>query len=193
MIKKLQSFFLGILAAISALFLEILFLNLSDPFSPVDKNGITENFFSLDFFFFSAIAIEELLKFFLISGLLSKRKDIVFNSFLLGLGFSSVELAFVYWNHKTGIEFEVSSIIGMLLIHISTSVIIAYSVWKNARNKIPAFLGGFIPAFIIHSLYNISSTTETIYSNKISIAFMIFLPILAFSLIIKSKISKIRY
>lgn len=188
--NKIQSFFLGILAAIGALFLEILFLNFSGPSFSISKNGITENFFSLDLFFFSAIAIEEIIKYFLISKFLSKGKNFVFGSFFLGLGFSSIELALIYWNHKTGIEFEISSIIGTALIHISTSVIIAYSVWKNVKNRTMAFLGGFIPAIIVHSLYNISSVTENAYSNKISIAFLIFLPLLTFFLVIRSKTSK---
>lgn len=188
--NRFQPFFLGILAAIGALFLEVLFLDFSSPSFSVGKNGLTENFFSLNFLFFSAIIIEELLKYFLIIGLLPKRNDIVFNSFFLGLGFSSVELALIYWNYQAGIELEISSIIGTALIHVATSVIIAYSVWENARNKITAFLGGFIPAFIVHFLYNISSATETRYSDRINIALMIFLPMLTLFLIIKSRISK---
>lgn len=184
--NNLKSFSLGILAAIGALFLEILLLNFSEPLSFISKEKVAKELISLDFFFFSAIFIEELLKYFLISKFLSKGKCFVFSSFLLGLGFSLFELILIYWNYKIGIEFEISGIIGVILIHIATSVIIAYSIWKNIEKKLLAFWGGFIPAIIIHSLYNIASVFETEYQNKIIFTLLIFLAFLTSFLLIKS-------
>ncbi len=188
--NNLQSFSLGILAAIGALFLEVLLLNFSEPLSFIGKEKVAKEFISLDFFFFSAILIEELLKYFLISKFLLKEKNFVFSSFFLGLGFSLFELILIYWNYKIGIEFEISGIMGVILIHITTSVIIAYSIWKNIGKKLLAFLGGFIPAIIIHSLYNIASVVETRYQNKIIFALLIFLAFLTSFLLIKSTVSK---
>lgn len=188
--NNLQSFSLGILAAIGALFLEVLLLNFSEPLSFIGKEKVAKEFISLDFFFFSAILIEELLKYFLISKFLSKEKNFVFSSFFLGLGFSLFELILIYWNYKIGIEFEISGIIGVILIHIATSVIIAYSIWKNIGKKLLAFLEGFIPAIIIHSLYNIASVVETGYQNKIIFALLIFIAFLTSFLLIKSTVSK---
>ena len=188
--KQLQSFFLGILAALGALFLEILFLNFSEPLSYSANNAPLQSFSSFGFIFFLSIFIEELLKALFIFKILSKEKNITRNSFFLGLGFSLLEISLVYWNFRFGREFDLSGIIGIGIIHISTAVIIGYFLEKKTKSRIRSLLSGLILAFFTHSLYNILSSSEIEHQKQLIVTLLSFLFFANIFFLIKSQKNK---
>ena len=183
--KQLQSFFLGIIGALGALFLEIAILTF---FFPASK--ISEELTSFGYFFFLAILSEEFFKFFLIYKLTSKTEKITsvtINSMIFGLGFSMLEMFLLYWNYVNGTSSEFIDILGVLIIHISTSTLIGYSTAKSDMKLSSSLLFGFIPAFLIHSAYNVFKISEITHQKELIIVLLILLILTDIFLLIKSK------
>lgn len=187
--KQLQSFFLGILAALGALILEIFFLNFSNPLS-YSGNNYHNGFSSFGFIFFFAVFIEEFLKALVIFKVLAKWKNITINSFFLGLGFSLLEISLVFWKSQFEIEPNLVGIIGVGIVHVSTAVILGYCLEKNTKNRLEYFLGGFILAFAGHCLFNILNIFEFEHQEKFVQALLIFLFFITFFLLFKPKNTK---
>jgi hypothetical protein len=188
--KFIQSFFLGILAALGALLLEILLLNVSQPLTLPGNSYFLSELFSFNFIFFAAIVIEESVRYAVIYkaiARISKDGNIFLNSVFFGLGFSSLEAILVYWNYQNGIAFDLLGIAGIITIHVSASVLIGYFVGRNAGKGFLITVPGFIAALIIHSLYNIFNIAGNSYQNYLIGGLIIFLLILIFVLSIKSK------
>ena len=153
----IRSFFFGMLAALGALFSQML---VSLFFAgPQDLDGL---FFSqmtpllavaslLEEIFIFIFSYENFREIKTVS-----RKEITYNSVLLGLGFSFVELFFTF----SGLSGEMDNLsfalpfLGIILIHIATASIIGYSLAK-ARTINLAFIARTISAvFLIHLIYN---------------------------------------
>lgn len=186
--KQLQSFFLGILGAIGALILEVATLSFLTPLSSTAET-IARKISSPDYLFFIIIAIEEFLKYILIVRVVSKiseKKKLVLNSLFLGAGFSLLELFSFYCNFKNGIDFEPLAILGIIVIHISTAMIIGYSALKNSASSL---FFGFFASFTIHSAYNILGASEHPYQKQLLVGLLALLIFLDLFLLIKSRIA----
>jgi hypothetical protein len=186
--KIVQSFFLGILGAIGALILEIVALSFLTPISSTSET-ISREISSLGYLFFIAIIIEEFLKYILIIKVISKiseKKNVVLNSLFLGFGFSMLELFSFYWNYRSGIDFDLLAIIGIIIVHASTAVIIGFSALKNF---LPSLFFGFFASFVIHLAYNTLGASEHPYQKQLIVGLLGILIILVFFLLIKSIIT----
>jgi len=182
--RLIQSFFLGIFGALGALFLEIIFLAISSPLSSAAQ--ISEETTTFGYFFFLAIAAEEFSKYILIGKVLDK-KNIVLNSLFFGLGFSALEMFLVYWNYKNGTPVELIGILGIIIIHISTAIIIGYSLKKNTATLISGLFFGLIPAFLVHLAYNLLRVSETAHQKELTFVLLALLIIADIFFFIKSK------
>jgi hypothetical protein len=186
--KFLQSFFLGFLAAIGALILEIAILSASS-FTSSDVD-ISFKMDSVGHFFFLAILAEEFLKYFFLSKFVVEKKQSrtsILLSLVFGLGFSGVEMLLVYWNYRMGAGLDAIGMLGIIIIHVSTAIIMGVAIFKV---KIRAFWGlllGFIPAFIIHSAYNLLRVSEISQQKTILALLLVSLIIFDLFLLIKSK------
>lgn len=189
--KQLQSFFLGILGALGALFLEIIFLIFSTPiFSTAET--ITQKTTSIGLFFFLAILIEEFLKYILLYKSVAKtdkKNEIVLNSILFGFGFSILEMFFVFWNYQNEYTLDLIGLLGIITIHISTALLMGYSIAKNTTSCMSSFFFGFVPALIIHAAYNILRISEITRQKELIIVLLILLIFGDIFLLIKSKIA----
>jgi len=184
--KFLQSFFLGIFGAIGALILEVAVLSFFTPISSTSEI-ISREISSSNYLFFLAIFIEELFKYILIVKVVSKiseKKNMVMNSLFLGAGFSILELLSFYWNYRNGIDFDPLAALGIIVLHISTAVIIGYSMSKNI---FPASFFGFFASLAVHSAYNVLGILENPYQKQFIAGLLGFLIILDISMLIKSK------
>lgn len=121
-----QAFFEGIIAALGALVLE---LTIQTTFNlpPVESSLLT---------LFICVSIEEILKYTFILNNYQKskcREQLVFRAVLIGLGFSLAELFLKQLRYQEAITLPV---IGVLLIHITTAVLVAAFIGKDYnRNK----------------------------------------------------------
>lgn len=180
--KKLESLFLGIIAALGALFLEAAVLNFFEPASFANRE-----LFSFGYMFFAAIAIEEFLKFVVILKALPRKNNPIINALFFGLGFSFLEIALVYWNNQNGITYDFWGIFGIFSVHVSTSLIIGYSLIGNAKKTFLIYIQVFITILIIHSSYNILSSIETAYQKQLLLYLLGFLTILDIFLLFRAR------
>ena len=147
----IKSFFLGILAAIGALFFELSF----SLFFPEEKQAYFFTHFSV-FLVLSALT-EEIVKYAVIYKTFSaveKKGAIIFGGFLVGLGFSATELFLNYYSGFDLLNIPYYFIAGLLLVHIFTSVFAANVVSKKQN---PYFMATRVLIFnsLIHILYNL--------------------------------------
>lgn len=180
--KKLESLFLGIIAALGALFLEAAFLTVFEPSSVSSKE-----LFSFGYMFFAAIAIEELLKLAVIHKALPQKNNYVINALFFGLGFSFLEIALVYWNNQNRIAYNLEGIFGIVMIHVSTSLIAGYSLAGRAKKSFFTYSQIFITILIVHSSYNILSSIETACQKQLMLYLLGFLLLLDIFLLFKSR------
>ncbi len=157
--RQIESIFWGIIAATSALFLEVLISTLIPILSDLGKESIMNFSSPLSFILIVSILIEEFLKYLVILKRIEKfsyGKSLITNSLLTGLGFSFMELALIYGNFHLNANrlFEPKDLFGLFLIHILTAGIIGYFIAACKNGKYAIFLKAFISASIIHFLYN---------------------------------------
>jgi RsiW-degrading membrane proteinase PrsW (M82 family) len=189
--KQLQSFILGIFGAVGALFLEIAVLSFFIPSSSTSEMVYRE-FSSPDYLFFLAILIEEFLKYILIVKVISKiseNKSVVTNSLFLGAGFSILELLSFYWDYRNGVGLDPLAVVGIIVLHISTAVIIGYFVSKNV---FPVSLLGLLASLVAHSAYNVLGIMENPHQKQFIAGLLGLLLILDVFMIIRPKIFAIK-
>jgi len=190
--KFFQSFFLGIFGALGALFLEIIILTVSSPLSS-NSEVIAKEFESIGLFFFLAILAEEFSKYILIykfHGRENSKSNVVLNSLFFGIGFSMLEAFLIYWNYQNENIFDLMGFSGIIIVHISTTMLIGYSMRKNKNNFIPSLFFGFIPALLIHLIYNLLKMIEVNHQKEITLIFLILLVFANFFLLFEPRISK---
>lgn len=164
--KMIRPFFFGILAALGALFLELIIGMLAG--SPQDlKNIFSDQITPL---LVSAVLTEELLKFTFIyrrswelkvyfqnSNDPARLEKVIFlNSLFIGLGFSFIELAFIFFSLpsiRDALDFKLA-ISGILIIHTATSAIMGYLLTKYESAKYVVIPTILIAAAFIHLFYN---------------------------------------
>ncbi len=150
MIKIIQSFFWGIFAAGFALVAETLLQTLFGIILSPTYFSVVFTHISPSIFLF--VLIEEISKYIVISKKIlpySKRKLLLFNSLVAGVGFSLVELTFIY-NFSAPEFFTPQTLLQIAILHIATFGIIVYYSTPNRITIKPVLF-----TFFIHSLYNL--------------------------------------
>jgi|GEM_PF-770641 len=162
--KILKPLFFGLIAALGALFLELFLATFFS--TPQDLFGISSK--QITFFLAVTVLIEELMKLAFIyrdwldlkisSATLSEsRKIIFFHSFFVGIGFSIIELLFIFFGLQSICDvsdFKLA-ISGILLIHTATSSIMGYLLARPAPLKFFTIPNALILAVTIHFFYNL--------------------------------------
>ncbi|MFA6048058.1 MAG: PrsW family glutamic-type intramembrane protease [Parcubacteria group bacterium] len=148
----IKSLFLGILAALFALFFELSF----SLFFPEEKQVVFFAHFSI-FLILSAL-VEETVKYAVIYksfSVLEKRRSIIFGGFLVGLGFSAAELSLNYYGKINLISVPFYFLLGMISVHIFTSIFAAMVISKKQNRY---FMATRVLIFnsVIHILYNLA-------------------------------------
>lgn len=177
--RQIESFFLGIIAALGALVLELIVLVIISISADYGMELTPENLFSLDiipktlsifnYLLLSSVVIEESLKYIMIAKKVEKfslDRGIVLNSFLVGLGFALVEVMLIYEKISSGtVEFFYQNITEIILIHILTAGIIGYFVATRNPRKIKTFIKPITIAVFFHLLYNFLVIYRDSYST----------------------------
>lgn len=167
--KKINLFFLGIIAALGALVFEFILSIISPLLFNFDLSKIGVSFFLIIF-------IEEFFKLAVIwraSQEIDAKKEIFLNSALIGVGFSATEIFLNIFSHSS---FLFSSYAGLLLIHTTTSLIFGYILSKKADLQIRTLVITIFFALLTHLLYNLS----VLYDLSIFIPCAILITIIAF-------------
>ncbi|HEX7586162.1 MAG TPA: hypothetical protein VF390_00825 [Patescibacteria group bacterium] len=191
-----RSFFFGITAALGALFLEIFFgmiINSPQVLTDIFFNQVTP-------FLVLAVLTEEILKFTFIYKRRSElkiyfqnigtqkviKKEIFFNSFFIGIGFSFIELLFVFFSLPSlGDTLNLKmAILGILIIHTATSSIMGYLLAKYETVIFSLILMTLLITTTAHLFYN----SLLIYSAQ---PFFILFYLIVFCLILVTMIFRL--
>lgn len=148
--KIIKSFLLGILAALGALFLELVFY-LIFPSQETQQDYYNK----ITLFLFLIVAIEELLKVLMIyknSTELSGENDIFISSFFIGTGFALTELFL-----KESVRQSLFSLgnLNIILVHILTAGLAGYFISKQPAPRKSFLVKIWLLAFSGHLLYNL--------------------------------------
>lgn len=148
----IKAFFLGILTASFAFVLEqTVFVIFS-----LDKIVIYSN--ELNFLLIAAIVTEEITKYAVIyktSKEYASKQCVLYNAFLIGLGFSSLEISFHLL--KLG-SFSPSSYLplgGIIFIHSLTALFMGFFIHKNRQYAGASHLYIIVSSLFLHTLYNL--------------------------------------
>jgi hypothetical protein len=148
---QIESFFWGIIAALGALVVELVF------FLAVSQDSTLSfhQFFLVPQFIIVAALLEETFKYIVISErieMFSLRRSYIINSFLVGLGFFGTELALI---SNVGTLPAWQPLAGIAMVHIGTAGLIGYLVAVKNPKKITTFLSAVAFAAFFHVLYNL--------------------------------------
>lgn len=162
---QIESFFLGIIAALGALVVElIVFIGLSSftNFAP----GISFlGLFMLPQMIIVGAFIEEAFKYIVIAKRvdeISLGRSYLTNSLFVGLGFLATELLLIFESSSLP---QARIIAEIATIHIGTAGIIGYIVATKNPKKISSFLFAIIIATIFHASYNLLVLNRTQVAN----------------------------
>lgn len=171
--KQIESLFLGIIAALGALVVELFIFAIFGTAS-LDKNIIAQDVSSLNYLLVITVLVEEIFKYLIIIKRVesfSMGRILILNSFLVGLGFAGVESSLIYFRSAGGL-IPYQSLAEIILIHIFTAGIIGYFIATRNPQKITTSIKAISIAVFIHLAYNIM----VIYRNdQISIIILAFL------------------
>lgn len=174
--KQIESLFLGIIAALGALVLELVVLL---AISITTGSEIYLSFDVLDTvprtllifygFLLASVIIEESLKYLMITKKVEKfsiDRQIVLNALLVGIGFALVEIVLIYERISASTDaFFYRNILEVVLIHILTAGVMGYFVAVLNPNRIGTLIKAVSLASLVHLLYNILSTHRNSYSE----------------------------
>jgi len=176
---QIEALFLGIIAGAGALVIEAVF--------PLNNNP-ADHYFIL--FVLIAVFIEEFIKYIIIwkrVDAISLGRSLVFNSFLVGLGFSIVELGLLWYQKEISWPASQNIILPIALLHISTAGIIGYILVKNNPRKLSTFFKSIFWAVIIHFSFNLLSLSKLVYANLALDIFVIFLVFVDIIILLSAK------
>jgi len=163
--NQIESIFWGILAGLSAIFIEfVVFAGFSLLSNPTDEISMAK-FFTVPAFVVAGAFIEELCKYTVIATrieMLSLKWSYMLNSLLVGLGFFGVELGLILQSGST----PPAVLIGELaIIHIGTSALIGYVIAFRNPSHVSTFIFAIFPALIFHASYNLLSVSRNLVTN----------------------------
>jgi predicted DNA-binding transcriptional regulator len=185
--KQVESFFWGIIAALGALVVELLVFVIFSGSTDQTNNISFTQLFVLPQLIVLGACIEEIFKYIIISKrieMLSLRRSYLINSYLVGLGFFSIELGIVL---ATGAVPATNILVEIAIIHLGTSGIIGYIVATKNPKKIMTFIKAVLFATFLHSTYNILILDRTFIINLAIFALLAF--IIIFNLVNLARIN----
>lgn len=145
---KIKAFFYGVIAASGAtVFQQLILIVLNIEIVATDH--------LTPLLIFGALS-EEIFKFIVIYKIYietESEKNLLINSWLVGFGFSIIELIFKIWGKLPDIRIFYPDYLGIIVIHMLTAVIIGYFLTLK-KSKILSSLAGITLAFLIHLVYN---------------------------------------
>jgi len=155
--KIIQPFFFGILAAFGALFFQLAIRIIF-----IGDGSLPDNFYTqISWLLLAVILIEEIFKFLLINKYRQEaenKKNFLLGSFLIGLGFSVVEISLLFSSEILTGPALYLGMLGVLCIHLATAGFVGiFLIQIDAASK----KGGLVHlpsiilfVFLIHLLYN---------------------------------------
>ena len=152
---QIESIFWGIIAALGALVVELVFFIGSSIYLSSSAGISFSQFFVIPQFIIVAACIEEIFKYLVISKrieMLSLEKSYIINSLFVGLGFFGVELTLILMSKNLP---GVQSLIEIAILHIGTAGLIGYFVATKNPKKITTFLLAIVFAIAFHASYNL--------------------------------------
>lgn len=165
--KLLRLFFFGVIAALSALFLELVLVSAMGN----AQEMLYVFFVQVTPLLFAVVLMEEAFKFIFIykscsdlrsgfeetADLDAIPKKIFFASIYIGLGFSFVEILVVSFNFFLGRSFSqlVLPALGIIAVHIATSATMGYLLARSRSVNPVLILKIFAAAVFLHIFYNL--------------------------------------
>ena len=184
---QLESIFWGILAGLSAIFIELmLFATFSLFANPGGEISMTK-FFTLPFFVIAIAFVEEFCKYTVIATRIEKfslKWSYFLNSLLVGLGFLAVELGLIL---EVGNIPSAALFSELAIIHLGTAAIIGYVITFNNPKKISTFFLAVFPALVFHASYNILSLGQNMLTDYARNALLLVLVFLIFFLALNTR------
>lgn len=152
---QIESIFWGIIAALGALVIELVFFIGSSIYLNPSVEISFSQFFILPQFIIVAAFIEEIFKYIVISkriDMFSLEKSYIINSFFVGLGFFGVEMGLILISGELpAIQF----LIEIAIVHLGTAGLIGYFVAARNPKKVTTFLLAITFAIAFHASYNL--------------------------------------
>jgi len=152
---QIESIFWGIIAALGALVVELVFFIGSSIYAnPLAEISFSQ-FFIIPQFIIVAACIEEVFKYIVISKIIDRfsfEKSYIINSLFVGLGFFGVEMALILMSKNLP---EIQFLIEIAIVHLGTAGLIGYFVATKNPKKITTFLLSIIFAIAFHASYNL--------------------------------------
>ena len=175
---QIESIFWGIIAALGALVIELVFfIGSSIYFSPSTEISFSQ-FFILPQFIIVAACIEEIFKYIVISkriDQISFEKSYILNSLFVGFGFFGVEMVLIFMSKNLP---EIQFLIEIAIVHLGTAGLIGYFVATKNPKKIMTFLLAIIFAVAFHASYNLLTLRREYVQNYLIFAILGFLVLL---------------
>lgn len=178
--NKIESLFLGIIAAGGALVAEVFLITLfSIPgiIKPNQTQAIFSEIGTMSTILVVFVIIEEVFKYLMISSRVhrfSSNKNIIPNSLLVGAGFSILEIFLIYNNFSTYANPSSIDILQVFLVHTLTAGIMGGIIYKN-ENKSTAAIKSLLLTSIIHLFTSFMIITSNPYSYQINFTLLFFL------------------
>lgn len=190
--KQIESFFWGIVAALGALFLQLIIFIASSIFFEGRKEISFETITLIPAFIISFAYIEELFKYIIISKVVesySLHRSFIVNSWIVGVGFAFTEFLLLT---SVGNLPDRKILMELATVHIGTSGLIGYLVAIKNPNKVNTLIWVTFIATLFHAGYNALITKREFVQNYLImflLAFLVFYNILNL-LRIKSKLAQ---
>ena len=155
--KQIELFFWGIVAAVGALFAEIIFSFISTIFEN------PQNFLSFQFATSSVlivivfVLIEEIFKYLIITKKVepfSLEYSFFFNALLVGFGFALMEIALTIFQNKELLN-DPFSLLQLGIVHMTTAGIMGYIAAIRKPHKFTTFFSSIFWASLVHLSYNL--------------------------------------
>ena len=165
--RQLESFFWGIIAALGALLVQLVFFIGLTASSATSVETSFSQLFILPHFIILAASIEEMLKYLVISKrveLYSLEKSYIVNSLFVGFGFIATE-AWLLMNAGTLPSNQILA--ELAIVHLGTAGIIGYLVATKNPKKISTFLYTIFIVTLFHASYNFLIQHRGHYQNYI--------------------------
>ncbi|MEI8343907.1 MAG: hypothetical protein WCF93_03090 [Candidatus Moraniibacteriota bacterium] len=168
--KKLESFFWGIIAAVGAGVVQFIFFILFSIFTDPAGKLSYGDFFSIPVFILVIAFVEEFFKFLMlarrITGISSK-KTFFYNALLMGLGFFFVEFLLIIISITSATSFQ--SITEIALLHLSTTAFLSYFIFTANSKKISSAVFAVLTASIFHGAYNFCISQANVFADYLAI------------------------
>lgn len=175
---QLESFFWGIIAALGALVAELIVFIGFSAYTGASPEVSFSQLFMIPSFILIGACLEEIFKYIVISKrveMLSLSRSYLINSFLVGLGFFSVELGLI---SMTGSTPPINLLVEIAIIHTGTSGLMGYIVATRNPKKISTFIFAIALNTLLHSAYNLMVLDRTFVLNYfifVLLGFILFL------------------